>query len=88
MQNPLALCIERVELAAPHRPSQTGQDREREHHGQGNQEKEDVHGHTVRGIVAKRAAFRTPSKELAAMPKPASQGGIKPATASGTQAAL
>ena len=37
---------------------------------------------------AKRAALATTSKELVAMPSPASQAGRNPATASGTQAAL
>lgn len=88
MQNSLALGIERVELTSPHRPGQTGQDRQRQHHGQRNQEKEDVHDYNVRGMAARRAAFMTASSELVAMPRPASQGGIRPATANGTQAAL
>ena len=37
---------------------------------------------------AKRAELSTTASELAAMPRPASQGGIQPASASGTHTAL
>ena len=37
---------------------------------------------------ASRAELATTSSELAAMPRPASQGGMAPTTASGTHTAL
>ena len=73
VKNALALGVERLELPTPDGPGQARQNRQREDHGQGNQQV---------------AEWATTSSELAAMPRPASQAGMRPATARGTAAAL
>jgi len=93
-QDALALGVDAFELAAPDGPAQRAKDGERERDRQGNEHEEDVHGQGSGagpqglGSRASRAAFKTTSSELAAMPRPASHGGISPAMASGTEMTL
>ena len=81
-QNLFGVLFEVVELAGMQRPSEYREDREHKHGGERDQEIEDVHG------LASRNEFNTTTSELVAIPSPAAQGGSKPASASGTQAAL
>ena len=82
-----AFGLDAIELASPDGPAQGAEDDQRQHHRQRDEEEQDVHQETC-GSRARRAALRTTNRELAAMPRPASHGGIMPAMASGTQTAL
>src|SRR5215217_7253597 len=99
-QDALALGLDVLELTALDGPPQAAEDEEHQHDGQRDQQEQDVHqrgSRAVRGTRTgcisgsgtgkardRRKAFNTTSSELAAMPSPASQAGIQPATAMGT----
>jgi hypothetical protein len=90
-QNALTLGFDVLELAAVNGPPETCQNEKHQHHRQGNQQIQDVHDYSwvsgKRGGVCvaagagelkgaeRRKAFNTTSKELQAMPRPASHAG-------------
>ena len=90
IENPLAFAFHVFKLAGPNRPRQHTQHGKRQQYRQGNEQKQDVHQRPsgMRGISERRAAFPITSKELHAMPRPASHAGNQPASAIGTQTAL
>ena len=85
LQNPLAMALEVVELAAVECPGEYAEDAQHQDGGHGNQQEEDVH---AAPYLASRSEFSTTNSELVAMPRPAAHGGSQPTSASGTQAAL
>ena len=87
-KNALTLGVHRLELATPHGPTESAQNQQRQRHGERDEDEKDVHGQAASGNVASRAELATTSRELAAMPRPASQGGMAPSMARGTQTAL
>jgi len=84
LENLCAVLFEIIELATVERPGEHAKDAEHQHGGHGNEEVEDVHS----CHLDSRSEFITTKSELAAMPKPAAQGGSKPTSAKGTHAAL
>ena len=87
-QNPLPLALKIVELPRVEGPREDRQQGQHEQHGERDQQVEDVHGNAARRQRASRSELLTTNSELVAMPRPAAQGGNRPASASGTQTRL
>jgi hypothetical protein len=94
-QNSCAFGLNVFKLTPINSPPKTTQDEKDQNHRQGNEQIQDFH-HDSKCLATvspglffdKRRALSTTTKELVAIPKPASQAGNHPSTASGTHAAL
>ena len=89
-QNALTFCLNILELTPVDGPPKRQQYKENQNHRQGYQQEKYIHHlPPVRTNERdKRLALTMTSKELNAMPKPASQAGSHPITAKGTETRL
>jgi len=83
LQDAQRFLVDVLKLSAVDGPCQHGQDGQNEQHGDRDQDVEDFHG-----VAPSRRELSTTNSELAAMPKPAAQGGSRPISASGMQLKL
>src|SRR5690606_2561661 len=83
--------LEIVELAGAHRPEERPAGEHHQHQRYGYENEQDTHGATPPFTVrrgSRRVAFSTTAIELSDIPSAATQGGMKPSAASGSEPKL
>jgi len=83
LEDAVCFLFDVLKLSAVDRPAEHRQDGKHQQHRHGDQDEEDFHD-----VAPSRNELSTTSKELSAMPSPASQGGSRPSNARGMQAKL
>lgn len=91
LQYPDTLPFQVIKLTLEQRPGKNADDAQHQQDRKRNQQIQDIHQSIVAPSAvnhSRRVALAITSSELAAMPKPAAQGGSQPMSASGMHTAL